>query len=117
VEEGKVIAKMHNTDLVALDMNSGAIIWINKKAGDDPLFAGLGYSKGYVYSNVGRGSKVIIARFNINTGVENWTYESSNGKFFNDGTIFDMTPITVDRETGLIYAADRFNVMCIRPPK
>ncbi len=117
VEENKVIAKMHNTDLVALDMNTGSTIWINKNAGDDPLYCSLAYSSGFIYSNVGRGSKVIIARFNINTGIEDWTYESSNGKYFNDGTIFDMSPITVDPETGLIYACDRFNVMCIRPPK
>lgn len=116
IAEGKVFINLLTKSVIAIDIETGDVAWENTTAGECPLDGGIEYYQGKIYLNIIKGFRAYLFRMDAKTGKIEWEYYSPHINRHNDAG-FDLTPPTIDPETGLLYVCDRYYVMCIRPPK
>lgn len=112
--EGKIILKSETDRMIALDAQSGNIIWDNPNAGHSN--SNMIYYKGKVYYETGQDGLGVIRALKVADGLVTWTWFPNNYPKFSNVS-YGLCGIAIDEETGLLYTHDRRFMQCIKIPE
>lgn len=111
IAEGKVLLKSETSNMIALDFESGNIVWENLEAGHSN--SNMIYHKGNVYYETGQDGRGVLRGLRISDGKVIWTYFPRNGS----NSDYGLSGIVIDPETDFLYTSDKKYMQCIRLPK
>ena len=100
--------------MVAVDFNTGSIIWENQNASHSGQ--NMIYHKGKVYWEGDQGGLGVIKALRVSDGVVTWTFFTPNTKKYSNAN-YGLCGIAIDHENDLLYTSDLRFMQCIKIPK
>ncbi len=122
IAEGKLFIKTDNKTLYALDLVTGAEIWVDKDSGSSCY--DMVYDKGLLYYSCNGNAKIYAIE--AATGKIIWAEPSpnkypnqfnGNRKFGFSGANIGYGGVAIDSINGVLFTSDDFFTMCLKLPK
>jgi outer membrane protein assembly factor BamB len=108
IEENLVIVHCNHGTVVAYEAESGNMKWFVTESAD--TINGMVYYNGKIYLD--SGADGYLHSINIRTGQKEWKEISPNTNCFKNAS-FGTCYLTIDSQSGLLYASDKYFMICI----